>query len=173
MLDWCDDELFRRVKDRTTGGEFVAVVLSPPYSTFCRKIRGCPGADVYGLKGLRPDDKEFVRTETLIVFRCIEVLQIIHSMCMPWVLVMPAFPNLVFQLPEMHGVVQSPGVLERSLCVGDVLVGNINGESRSLVDFVNLQWCLLACLFRGNWCRYGHPIEGAVVNPKSSRKNRG
>ena len=29
-----------------------------------------------------------------------------------------------------------PGVLERSLDIGDVLVGNINGESKSLVDFV-------------------------------------
>ena len=81
------------MKDRVTGGEFVAVVLSPPYFTFCRKFRGCIGADVYGLKGLRPDDKELVRMETLIVFRCIEVLQIIHSMCMPWVLVMLAFPK--------------------------------------------------------------------------------
>ena len=129
VLDLCDDELFRRVKNRITGDEFVAVVLSPPYSTFCRKFRGCTGADVHGLKGLRLDDKEFVRTETLVVFRCIEVLQIIHSVRMPWVLVMPAFPNFVFQSPEMHGVVQ-PGVLERSLDVGDVLVG------RSLVDFV-------------------------------------
>ena len=120
VLDWCDDELFWRVKDRITGGEFVAVVLSPPYFTFCRKFRGCIGADVYGLKGLRPDDKKFVRTETLIVFRCIEVLQIIHSMCVPWVLVMPAFPNFVFQLPEMHGVVQSPGVLERSLVMSSL-----------------------------------------------------
>ena len=59
VLDWCDDEMFRCVKDRITGGEFVAVVLSPPYFTFCRKFRGCIGADVYSLKGLRPDDKEF------------------------------------------------------------------------------------------------------------------
>ena len=103
-----------------TGGEFVAIVLSLPYSTFCRKFRGCTGASVYGLKGLRQDDIEFVRTETLVVFRFIEVLQIMHSMCMPWVLVMLVFPNFVFQLPEMHGVVQSSGVLERSLGVGDV-----------------------------------------------------
>ena len=32
VLDWCDGELFRRVKDRITGGEFVAVVLSPRIS---------------------------------------------------------------------------------------------------------------------------------------------
>ena len=64
VLGWCDDELFRRVKDRITGGEFVAVVLSPPYFTFCRKFRGCTGADVYGSKGLRPDDQELVRMET-------------------------------------------------------------------------------------------------------------
>ena len=30
VLDWCDGELFRCVKDRITGGEVVAVVLSPP-----------------------------------------------------------------------------------------------------------------------------------------------
>ena len=30
VLDWFDDELFRRVKDRLTGGEFVAMVLSSP-----------------------------------------------------------------------------------------------------------------------------------------------
>ena len=53
VLDWCDDELFRRVTDRITGGEFVAVVLSHPCFTFCWKFRGCTGADVYGLKGLR------------------------------------------------------------------------------------------------------------------------
>ena len=88
VSDWCDDELFRRVKDRVTGSEFVAVVLLPPYFTFCRTFRQCTGADVYGW----PD----VRMETLIVFRCIEVLQIIYSMCMPWVLVMPTFPNFVF-----------------------------------------------------------------------------
>ena len=114
----------------------MAVVLSPPYSTFCRRFRGCIGTDVYGLKGLRPDDKEVVRAETLIVFRCIEVLQIIHSICMPWVLVLPAIPNFVFELPEMHGLMQSPGIFDRSLDVGDVLVGNINGECRSLVDLV-------------------------------------
>ena len=34
VLDWCDDELFKRVLDRITGSDFVAVVLSPPYSTF-------------------------------------------------------------------------------------------------------------------------------------------
>ena len=28
-LDWCDDELFRRVKDTLTVGEFVAIVVSP------------------------------------------------------------------------------------------------------------------------------------------------
>ena len=181
VLDWCDDELFRRVKDRITGGEFVAVVLSPPYFTFCLKFRGCTGADVYGLKGLRPDDKEFVRTETLIVFRCIRVLQIIHTMCMPWVLMMPAFPNFVFQLPEMHGVVQSPAVLERSLDVGDVLVGNINGENRSLVDFVTSGIRESAVVFDGERVSKTWPLEAtvvdmdthlrvSVVNPKSSRK---
>ena len=50
VLDWCDDELSRRVRDRITGGEFVAVVLSPPFLTFCRRFRGCIGTDVYGLK---------------------------------------------------------------------------------------------------------------------------
>ena len=40
VLDLCDDELFRRVKDRIIGGEFVAVVLSPPYFTFCRNFAG-------------------------------------------------------------------------------------------------------------------------------------
>ena len=130
--DWCDDELFRRVKDRTTGGEFVAIVVSTCIPHFVEKLCGCSGSDVHGLKGLRPDNKEHVRTETLSVFRCIEVVQIIHSMCMPWVWVLPEFPNCVFQLPDMHVVVQSPGVLERSLAGCDVLVGNI----RSLADFV-------------------------------------
>ena len=65
VLDWCDDELFRRVRDRITGGEFVAVVLSPPFLTFCCRFRGCIGTDVYGLKGLQPDDKEVVRTVPL------------------------------------------------------------------------------------------------------------
>ena len=167
VLDWSDDELSRRVKDRITGGEFVAVVLSPPYSTFCLKFRGCT--------------REIVRTETLIVFRCIKVLQIIHSICMPWVLVMPAFPDFVFQLPEMHGVVQSPGVLERSLDVGDVFVGNINGESRSLVDFVTSGIRESAVVFDGESVSKTWPLEatvveldtqsrGSVVNPKSSRK---
>ena len=181
VLDWCDGELFRRVKDRITGGEFVAVVLSPPYSTFCRRFRGCIGADVYGLKGLRPDDKEVVRAETLIVFRCIEVSLIIHSMCMPWVLVLPAIPNFVFQLPEMHGLVQSPGVLERSLDVGDVLIGNINGECRSLVDSVTSGIRDFAVVFNGEPTSEPWPLEatvvdmdtqlrGPVVNPKSLRK---
>ena len=181
VLDWCDGELFKRVKDRITDGDFVAVVLSPPYSTFCRRFRGCIGTDVYGLKGLRPDDKEIVRAETLIVFRCIEALQIIHSMCMPWVFVLPAIPNFVFELPEMHGLLQSPGIFDRSLDVGDVLVGNINGECSSLVDLVtfgirdstvvsvgvpvSMPWPLEA-----TFVDMDTQLRGSVVNPKSSRK---
>ena len=90
------------------------------------------------------------------MFRCIEVLQIIHSMCMPWVLVTLAFPNFVFQLPEVYGVVQSPGVLERSLDVGDVFVGNINGESRSLVDFVTSGIREYAVVFDGEFVSKTH-----------------
>ena len=181
VLDWCDGELFKRVKDRITDGDFVAVVLSPPYSTFCRRFRGCTGTDVYGLKGLRPYDKEIVRTETLIVFRCIEVLRVIHSMCMPWVFILPAIPKFVFELPELHGLLQSPGIFDRSLDVGDVLVGNINGECSSLVDLVafgirdstmvsvgvpvSMPWPLEAtCVDMET------QLRGSVVNHKSSRK---
>ena len=96
------------MRDRITGGEFAAVVLSPPFLTFCLRFRGCIGTDVCGLKGLQPDDFEVVRTETFFVFRCIEVLLIIHSSCIPWVLILPATPSFVFQLPEMHGRLQSP-----------------------------------------------------------------
>ena len=181
VLDWCDDELFRRVRDRITGGEFVAVVLSPPFLTFCRRFRGCIGTDVYGLKGLQPDDKEVVRTETLVVFRCIEVLLIIHSLCIPWVLILPATPSFVFQLPEMHGLVQSPGVFERTLDVGDVLVGNVNGECRSLVDSVTSGIRESAVLPNNEPGSEPWPLEatvvemdtqlrGSVVNPKSLRK---
>ena len=46
---WWDDELFRRVKDRKTGREFMAIVASPPCSTHCRKFRWL--SDVCGLKG--------------------------------------------------------------------------------------------------------------------------
>ena len=60
--------------------------------------------------------------QRLCVFRCIEVVQISHSKCKPWVWVLPESPSFVSQLPEMHVVEQSPGVLERSLDVGDVLV---------------------------------------------------
>ena len=66
VLDWCDNELFRRVNDRQAG-EFVVIVVSYPYSTFRRKCRGGTGSDVYGLNGLWPDDKEVVKTETLCV----------------------------------------------------------------------------------------------------------
>ena len=93
---------------------------------------------------------------------------------------MPAFPNFVFQLPEMHGVVQSPGVLERSLDVGDVLVGNINGESRSLVDLVTSGIRESAVVFDGEPGSKTWPLEatvvdvdtqlsGSVVNPKSRK----
>ena len=40
VLDWCDDELFRRVRDRIAGGEFVAVVLSPRFSHFVVDFEG-------------------------------------------------------------------------------------------------------------------------------------
>ena len=87
----------------------------------------------------------------------------------------------MFQLPEMHGVVQSPGVLERSLDVGDVLVGNIIGESRSLVDLVASGIRESAVVFDGEPGSKTWPLEatvvdmdtqlrGSVVNPKSSRK---
>ena len=136
---------------------------------------------MYGLKGLQPDDKEVVRTETLIVFRCIEVLLIIHSLCIPWVLILPATPSFVFQLPEMHGLVQSPGVFERTLDVGDVLVGNVNGECRSLVDSVTSGIRESAVLPDNEPGSEPWPLEatvvemdtqlrGSVVNPKSLRK---
>ena len=169
------------MKDRITGGDFVAVVLSPPYSTFCQEFRGCTGTDVYGLKGLRPSNKEMVRTETLIVFRCIEVLQVIHSMCMPWVFILPAIPKFVFELPEMHGVLQSPGVFDRSLDVGDALVGNINGECNSLVDLVEFGIRDSTAVSTGLPVSVPRPLEatcvdmdtqlrGLVVNPKSARE---
>ena len=50
--------------------------------------------------------------KTLCVFRCIEVVQVVHNMCLPWDWVLPEIQMFVFHLPEMHVVVQSPGVLE-------------------------------------------------------------
>ena len=87
VLDWCDDELFRRVKDRITGGEFVAILVSTVFHILSENCVGAvdPTCMVW--------PEEHVRTETLSVFRCIEVVQIIHSMCMPWVWVLPEFPN--------------------------------------------------------------------------------
>ena len=41
VLDWCDDELFRRVKDRITGGEFVAILVS---TVFHILSENCVGA---------------------------------------------------------------------------------------------------------------------------------
>ena len=88
----------------------------------------------------------------------------IHSMCMSWVLVMRAFPSFVFQLPEMHGLVQSPGVLDRSLDVGDIIVGNINGVSRSLVDFVTSGIRESAVVFDGESVSQTWPLEVTVVD---------
>ena len=69
----------------------------------------------------------------------------------------------MFQLPEMHGVVQSPGVLERSLDVGEVLVGNIKGECRSLVDLVTSGIRESAVVFNGEPGSKTWPTQPCVI----------
>ena len=163
VLDRFDDELFRCGKDTFIGGEFLAIVLSLPYSTFCRNFRRCTGSDVCGLNGLRPDDNELVRTETLCVFRCVNVVQV-SSKCRPWGWVLPVFPSFVFQLPEMHVVVQSSGVIERSLDGCDVFVGNIYAVCSSRVDCVTSGNRDSVLVFDVESVPRAWPLEATVVD---------
>ena len=89
--------------------------------------------------------------------------------------------QIVLELPELHGVLQSPGVFDRSLDVGDVLVGNINGDCSSLVELMVLGIRDSTVVSSGVPVSMPRPLEatcvdmdtqlrGSVANPKSSRK---
>ena len=65
--DLCDDVVFEKLRSRLLAGEFAAVLMSPPCSTFSRArsranwsggpapLRGSEGPALYGLPGLQPD----------------------------------------------------------------------------------------------------------------------
>ena len=114
VLDECDDELFWRVKDRLPGG--LAVVVPPSVFYMLWKISWVNWIRRVWFEWTLAGRQRYCgRRRSLCVFRCIEVVQIIHRKWKKW----------VFQLQEIRGVVQSPGVLERSLDVCDVFIGNI------------------------------------------------
>ena len=81
-------------------------------------------------------------------------------------------------------MVQSPGVFERSLNGCDVLVGNINGEGKSLADFVmsgvresavvcHERVCFKNMAIGGDRCRHEHSVEGFDCESQVGAQIRG
>ena len=78
--DLTDDYNFGNILRRIKAGEFDAVFMAPPCSSFsvargarpgepvegARRLRGPEGQDLYGFRGLPPDEKEAVRVGTLL-----------------------------------------------------------------------------------------------------------
>ena len=77
-FDMADQTKFEALLEKVRRNEFAAVLMSPPCSTFSRargrpggprKVRGPAGPDRYGLKDLKPKEKEGLRLGTLLAVR--------------------------------------------------------------------------------------------------------
>ena len=129
-------EHVRHVKDRVTGGEVAAYVVSPLYSTFCRKFRGCNESDVHGLKGLWLAAKNLSGRRRCVcsvaskLYRSSTACACCGSECFR------NSPIVCFNCQRCALWCSHLAFLKRSLDVCDVLTGNINGESRSSADLV-------------------------------------
>ena len=86
-FDMADQTKFESLLERVKRKEFAAVVMSPPCSSFSRvrgrpggprKVRGAVGADRYGLKDLKPKEKEAVRLGTLLRLRAAQGLKCVY-----------------------------------------------------------------------------------------------
>ena len=124
MADQCKFEALR--KD-VSESKFMAVLSSPPCSTFAiargqgrgpRKVRGVSGPDRYGLAGLKPHEKDAVRLGTLLACRAFEISSICHDLGIPWLLENPTELELgtsIFKLDEWLAIGKRDGVFRNTV----------------------------------------------------------
>ena len=82
--DLLDDAVWDPIYSRIQGGEFKALIASPPCGTFSRlrglpngppKLRGLAGGERYGLPNLTPQQKDHVRKHTLLAVRALQACE--------------------------------------------------------------------------------------------------
>ena len=92
--DLADQHLFENLVAKIAERQFAGLLASPPCSTFSRargggsgpqRLRGPNGPDRYGLRGLRPADKERVRLGTLLAQRAAAACSKCQDMGIPWI----------------------------------------------------------------------------------------
>ena len=129
--DLCDDSTWGSLIKRIREGEYHAVLMSPPCSTFSRArrndelesgpsaLRGPEGRDLYGLAGLRPELLDKVKIGTLLGERAAEAAKScsMHQPPVPWLLenpeIIPGDPSL-FNLDNVKELLVHPGVFDQS-----------------------------------------------------------
>ena len=129
--DLCDDSTWGSLIKRIREGEYHAVLMSPPCSTFSRArrndelesgpsaLRGPEGRDLYGLAGLRPELLDKVKVGTLLGERAAEAAKScsMHQPPVPWLLenpeIIPGDPSL-FNLDSVKELLAHPGVFDQS-----------------------------------------------------------
>jgi hypothetical protein len=126
-FDMADQVKFEDLLARVQSGIFCAALLSPPCSTFSRArgrpggprvVRGVTGAERYGLRDLKPHEKEAVRLGTLLATRAAAVASACHGAGIPWLLENPAErtgETSIFNLDELVKLCTMEGIIHNTI----------------------------------------------------------
>ena len=150
--DLLDDVVFAQVVSDIANGAFTGAVLLPPSNTFaCRgaqedlstvvpAYRGELKPDLYGLRSLNAEQKNFCRRETLMVARSAEIARALSELGVPWVLgsqfPIPGVPSL-FNLDEIKQLTTGITNLIRS----DVSIGTRGSRRHWGLVLVSIRIC--------------------------------
>ena len=172
-----DDMVWRGVKTRIESGAFDAALTSPPCSTFgCRRydstgldpLRTVAGPDRYGMKNLRPNDKEKVRLGNLLSARAAWVFSWFIEHRRPIINEQPGMrdgrPHM-YRLDEWTKSLETTGVTDTVVCQCEL--GSLHTKQTSLLGFMT---CLDSypkhCTHTAKWWRevlFGAPLPHASL----------
>ncbi|CAK0821560.1 unnamed protein product, partial [Prorocentrum cordatum] len=141
-----EDIVFEGVLEEIRCGTFAAVHLEPPRTTFDvsvpgpraegrggarKRLRGCGPPEIYGLRGLTPQEKDGVRGDTLLAIRSFDIGRLCSALGIPWGLRSPAQPPgspSMFALPEAESLMELAGVGDVTIGVGPQLSSILRGS---------------------------------------------
>ena len=185
-FDLCDEVIMKGLLNKLAAKYYHAFMAMPPCSTFgCRRDDGGPpplrtaeGPELYGKKGLKPEDAEKVKVGNLCAINAAAAAEAAMSSDTPWLLEQP-WPQPdrahMTRFSEWQRLVQLDGVkskkiaqcaLEADYCKPTLLMGTI------ATDYVEnckheKQW--LREVPSGRWIFAAHPpLRGKLKAVKSS-----
>ena len=91
--DLTDEGVWSNIRTAINEGRYHGGGAAPSCGTFCanrgigpgpRQVRGPLPPELYGLKHLKPEEKELVRLGTCLALRCLEMCTLFHALGFPF-----------------------------------------------------------------------------------------